>query len=241
MRFACQSLHVSLERVGDGRDAEALLARSQVLVFDGEPFETADAWLREVRTMVPALPIILFVRVANGVTGLLLAASQLPSVAAIEQGQGESQRLTASLTRLLRSRHEVAVAEDLARVCPDLRERPRKFLHAALRSRAQRQHCSVASVALEIGCTARRVLDTWPRSALPRPKRCLDWVTLLYVARVHEETGASWESIAHAIGVDGSYLRRLRHRYFPAHGARLPYGDVVQAFRAASGDSRYRR
>jgi hypothetical protein len=241
IRFICQALSVIVERLSDGREAQGLLRRAQVLIHDGEPFAAAEGWVRAVRSSHPTLPIVLFVRVTNGVTAVLLAASKVSDVIAVEQGADEGPRLVSILNRLLCSRHEVAVAQDLAQLCPDLRDRPRRFLVAALKSRARREPCSVASVAREIGCTARRVLDTWPRAALPRPKSCLDWVTLLYVARVHEATGASWESIAHAIGVDGSYLRRLRHRYFPSHGASLRYGDVVQAFRSASGAACYRR
>jgi hypothetical protein len=239
--FACQQLGVRVERCRAGAIDRALLAGSQALVFDGEPFESAEERLRTVRGLHPALPIILFVRVANGLTSLLLAASRIPGVTVIEQGSGEAQRLAGGLHRVLRTRHEVAVADELDRILPDLRERPRRFLHAVLRCRGSGQRCTVSSVATEIGESARRVLDTWPRTTLPRPKECLDWITLLYVARVHQATGVGWEAIAHAVGVDGSYLRRLRHRYFPDDGTTLSFDTVVAAFGAALRASAYRR
>ncbi len=237
----CQQLNLRVERCMAGALDCSLPSGCKALVCDGEPFESTEERLRAVRSRHPALPVILFVRLAHGVSSLLLAASRIPDVTVVEQGWAESQRLADGLQRVLRSRHELAVADDVTRRLPRLSVRPQRFTHEVLRCRASGERCTVRSVSIAIGESARRVLDTWPREMLPRPKEYLDWLTLLYVTRVNETTGAGWEPIAHTLGVDGSYLRRLRHRYFTDRSTRLTYDTAILAFETVIHSDVYRR
>jgi len=212
-------------------DADDDPPRAAALITDDEPTDAVLRRLSAFRRRAPALPIVLFPPVHEGILEVVqnVGGGSGSNVVGCWGKASDAERLRDCLERLLVSAPGAAVLRALAELLPTGGpRRPLDIARAVLHLRARGERVTVASVAQALGVAPRTLQRRWP-TRLPPPHEFFELVTLIYALYVHEWGRAGWERIAHSLGTEPATLRTLRRRWVPAGSTADELGVVVVA------------
>jgi len=196
---------------------ELLKARTSTMattvVFDAVPFARAADVIGTLHSRNPYSSVVLFPPAMPGVADLLLAAGRMACVAACIQWSDarDIERLASTLLVEIGSRPEAIVQRVVSLLLPGNPACVYALMRCALRRRAAGKECTLFKLTSDMGMSQKQLRSWWP-AEMPTPSQFVKWVTLLYAARLREDTGTSWDSLARSMGIAENTLRRLRHR-----------------------------
>lgn len=210
-------------------DADDDLPPAAALISGERPTDGVLPRLTALRRAAPALPIVLFPPARPGIMELLpkVGAASGINVVGYWGDTSDGPRLHACLEYLLASAPGAAVLRALGLLLPKGGpRRPIDIARAVIRLRAPGERVNVATVANALGVAPRTLQRRWPAQIFS-PHDFFGMITLIYALYTREWGGASWERIAHSLGMEPATLRALRRRWVPVGGEADELGKVV--------------
>ena len=181
----------------DWDEIEALVRQLAVDVIVVDPLHSGRVDMQPVirlRERYPSVPVVIFTDFRLDLAESLLAWGDAGVCGAAFLNQSDSEWDLRRLVNMARDRSAAAqVLSTLQRELPGLSEEVRRILRVGLYE-ATALH-TVEAWGRLAGLPRRRFYRVFAEAGLPTPKKCLQWLRLLYAAKSLSDPGASVEDV----------------------------------------------
>jgi hypothetical protein len=233
---------VGIEAAEWGRDGEGpafrdVLQRATAVVWDLDDGEAGLAVLHDLRSLRPALPVLVLLRVQPGAMSLAARAGTIQNVEV--RGSWHRPEDGEVLSRFLRAARNCAPVHQTLEALLEQARPPSPiaadFIRKALERRLRDLPTTVERIAIDMGLTLRRLRLRWPGPPWPPPGDMICWTTMMLFAVTGATDNRTPNVIARAFGHDEKSFGRLRRRLalppIGIHPPEVALGIIRSAYR----------
>lgn len=220
---ACASVGLRAVRISRNEDISAQLsARAVLLIHDLErPEPPAAEVVRQFQTQCPGRPVLIYYKRTPAALELASQVGQRLGVTTLEQrptAPDEIRDLARFIRRLVMHAPDLLIRTLIGVLLHQSRDGTISRFADALLARLQARELGappVEQLAQRAGLGPRRLRRACRAAQGPNPERLTQWLTFIYVLELARCEGISVSRAATGVGVNETYIRRLRAKLVP--------------------------